>query len=148
MNRVLKELFPSDQIETLEFLHSEALSLTRQLRARRNSMGLNPVTVAEEAQMLVNRVRGKDDILGVAVGTRILRFGAGTVWGLDPSADRPDLERTIAWVDRVIQNIEEVLETIDRKRILWWTLVAALTAALAAIFSFLTLLWDVVRTLW
>ena len=147
MKRFWSELFPGDLIDTLEFMHLEALDLMRRLRARRNQMHLDPIDyLRDEAQTFFQRVREKDDILTVARGTRILRFGAGEVWGLDPSAERPKLEETIAWVDRVIENIEDVLDTIDRKRILWWTLIAAATAATAAVFAFLTLIWDVFRT--
>lgn len=147
MKRFWGELFPGDLVEHLEFLHSEALDLMRRLRAKRNQMQLSPGdALRDEAQEFFKRVRDKDDILTVARGTRILRFGAGEVWGLDPSADRPSLENSIAWVDRVIQNIEEVLDTIDRKRILWWTLIAAGAAAIVASLAFFTLLLDVVRT--
>lgn len=99
-------------------------------------MGLNPIDeLKERARDLFNRIRSRDDVLTVARGTRILRFGAGEVWGIDPSAQDAQLEDTIAWMDRVIENIEQVLDVIDRKRVLWWTAIAAGFAAVAAIFA-------------
>lgn len=141
MRRFWRELFPGNLVTVLEELHTEALALMRRLRARRNPMELQPVQeLAEEARQFFNRVRERDDVLTVARGTRILRHGAGQVWGIDPSARQPNLEDTVAWMDRVIENIEHVLDVIDRKRILWWTLTAAVAAAIAAMFAFLALL--------
>jgi hypothetical protein len=141
MKRIWRELFPGNLVTVLEELHVEALSLMRRLRARRNPMDLQPVQeLAEEAQRFFNHVRERDGVLTVARGTRVLRFGAGQVWGIDPSARGPSLEDTISWMDRVIENLEHVLDVIDRKRILWWTLIAAVAAAIAALFALLSLL--------
>jgi hypothetical protein len=136
MRRFWSELFPGRLLEVLEELHTEALELMRELRARRNPMQLNPVDeLALRAQKLFAKIRSRDDVLTVARGTRILRLGAGEVWGIDPSVQTPKLEDTIAWMDRVIENMEHVMDVIDRKRVLWWTAIAAGFAAIAAIFA-------------
>jgi hypothetical protein len=147
MKRIWKEMFPHVLDEQLEFLHDEALELARRLKARRNEMQLNPhEELAKEVQSLFKRVRDKDDLIGVTRGTRILRHRAGEVYGLDPSARHANIEEAAAWVDLVVENIEHVMDVLDRRRILWWTLVTAVAAAIAAAFAFFALVFDVTKT--
>jgi hypothetical protein len=120
----------------LEFLREHVLDLARALRARRlRGLAIIDADLALNAQQLVNRVREKDDVLGVTRGTRLIRHRAGLVHGIDPPAHAPDLEATVAWLDRVVENIEHELDVIDRGRVLWLTVFAAALAAVAALFS-------------
>jgi hypothetical protein len=47
----------------------------------------------------------------------------------------------------VVENIEHEIDVIDRNRILWLTAVAAIAAAIAAVFGFFTLVFDVSKSL-
>src|ERR1700730_14098195 len=119
MRTSIREVFDSDLIDNLEFLQKEAIERGRTLRAKRNAMRLN----------------------------RILRHRAGEVYGLDPSAaGDPNLEQAIDWFDVVVENIEHELDVIERRQILWLTLTTAVAAAVAAMFAFFALLFDVGKT--
>lgn len=148
MHLRIREVFDRDLVENLEFLREEAIELGRSLRARRNQMRLNPIDfIKDTVQKFFSRVRAKDDLLGVARVTRILRHRAGEVFGLDPSAGDAKLEPAISWFDTAVENIEHELDQIDRKRVLWMTPASTIAAALAAIFSAIAIviaLWSLV----
>lgn len=145
LQKMWTEMFPDDLEEQLEFLHEEALKLGRALRARRNEMILSPEDfLAISVQTYFNRVREKDDIIGVHTGTRILRHGAGEVYGLDRSARHGDIEKAAEWTDRVVENIEDLLVIIDRKRARWMNLCSTISAASAAILAFVGVVIGVV----
>jgi hypothetical protein len=130
-----RELLPGDVEDTLEFLRDAALHLARVLRSER-PIHETPDTVADverRTREFFARVREKDDVLGVPRGTRILRHGAKLVPALDNIWGDSTLEASIAWLDRVVENIEHELDVIDRRRILWMTLAAAVFAALAVL---------------
>src|SRR5262245_41899055 len=100
-----RELFAGDLIDHLESFQISALQLGRELRAKRSQMGLVDMDgLANSVRGLFQLIRNKDSYIGEARATRILRYRAKPVWGLDPSADRPDLENAIAWVDTVQEN--------------------------------------------
>src|SRR6266480_4781635 len=142
-----RELWQSDAKENLEFFHKEALELARDLRARRDeSARVDMDRLANDVQTFFNRIREKDELLGMVRGTRLLRHGALPVYGLDKSARVVDLEAAIAWLDKVVENIEHELDVIERRRILWLTAAAAVGAAIAAIFGFFTLVLDVFKS--
>jgi hypothetical protein len=141
-------VFPGNLKKTLILLHEEAITLMREVRASRNEMHLNPDEfLRDKAQQFFMRVRGKDDLVGVHRVTRILRLGAGEVWGLDKSVKSPDIEQTVLWLDRAILNIEDAIEQIERRQMLWLTVFAAAFAGVAALLSFLGLIVDLVRSL-
>jgi tetrahydromethanopterin S-methyltransferase subunit F len=130
-----RELLPGDVEETLEFFREEALQLARVLRSER-PVHVTPATiesVERRTREFFARVRSKDDVLGVARGTRILRHGAVVVSALDNIGGDAPLEASISWLDRVVENIEQELDVIDRKRILWLTVGSAAMAALAVV---------------
>ena len=125
-------MFPGDLEDQLEFLHEAALELGRRTRARRNWGGLNPEDeLAKDVQQFFVRVREKDDLIGVHRGTRILRFDADPVFGLDPSAQRGTVENAAEWIDLVVSNIETIIDVIDRKRAMWFTFAGTILAAIA-----------------
>jgi len=143
-----RELWRPDVTQNLEFLHEKALELSRELRARRDEHGLlDEGRLKLDVENFFNRVREKDDIIGSVRGTRLPRRGATPVFGIDPSARLPNLETAIEWLDKVVENIEHELDVIDRKRILWLTLIAAVSAAIAAVFAFFTLVVDLCKSL-
>ena len=90
MPRRYHELLTNDVSDTLEWLREHVLSEARELRAKRNWGGLTDEDDLKlRAQRLSQRVREKDDILGVSRGTRLLKHRADPVWGIDPSAIHP-----------------------------------------------------------
>jgi hypothetical protein len=125
------ELIPGDFEDTLEFLRTEALELAREFRAERPLGGLSDADVTRRTQEFFQRVRGKDDVLTITRGTRILRHGARVVPAIDNISVPSGIEASITWLDQVVENIEHELDVIDRKRILWLTVAAAVFAALA-----------------
>jgi hypothetical protein len=142
-----RELWEPDAKENLEFFHKEALELARVLRARRDEHGrLDENQLKHDMRTFFNRIREKEDLIGVVRATRLLRHGAMPVFGIDLSARIPNLETAIAWLDKVVENIEHELDVIDRKRILWLTAGAAVGAAIAAIFGFFTLVLDLFKS--
>lgn len=138
----------SDLVANLKFLEGEAIECARRLRAQRNLMQLNPMDLIKNtAREFFNRVDEKTDLLGQIRRNRILRHRALEVYGLDPSvADNPQLEPAITWFDGVTENIEYELDAIERRRILWTTVAAAVAAAIAAGLSFATILFDFIKT--
>jgi len=148
MRTSIREVFDSDLIDNLEFLQKEAIERGRTLRAKRNAMRLNPMDfIKDTAQGFFTRTESKKDILGEVRRNRILRHRAGEVYGLDPSAaGDPNLEQAIDWFDVVVENIEHELDVIERRQILWLTLTTAVAAAVAAMFAFFALLFDVGKT--
>jgi hypothetical protein len=142
-----RELWEPDAKENLEFFHKEALELARVLRARRDEHGrLDENQLKHDMRTFFNRIREKEDLIGVVRGTRLPRHGALPVFGIDLSARIPNLETAIAWLDKVVENIEHELDVIDCKRILWLTAGAAVGAAIAAIFGFFTLVLDLFKS--
>ena len=131
-----RELFAGDLIDHLEHFQVVATELGRELRAKRNQMGLvNMDGLASSVRGLFQLIRNKEDFIGKTRATRVLRHGAKPVFGLDPSADRPDLEQAIIWVDTVEENIATELQNVDAKRILWITAFSAFCSAIAAVFG-------------
>jgi len=136
MKARFSELLPGDVEDNLEFLRDEGLELARRFRAERPmemAPGFDSSSVALRVQQFFQRVREKDDLLTVARGTRILRHGAGIVFPIDNINLGSPLEASIAWLDRVVENIEHELDVIDRKRVLWMTVAAAVFSALAVV---------------
>jgi hypothetical protein len=144
----VRELFVGDLIDHLESFQIAAIELGRELRARRNKMGLvNTDGLATSVQELFQLIRSKDSYIGTTRATRILRHRAKPVWGLDPSADRPDLENAIAWVDTVEENLDRELQLVDSKRVLWMTLFSAVCAAVAAVFAVIAVILGILTLL-
>jgi hypothetical protein len=135
MRNRFRDLWLGDVEDTLEFLRDVGLELAREFRAERPSGDAfeNIAKIKRRTQEFFVRVRSKDDIFGVARGTRILRHGAKVVPAIDNIGMGAELEASIEWLDQVVENIEHELNAIDQKRILWMTVAAAVFAALAVV---------------
>jgi len=131
-------------LETLEFLREEAIRVAREIRGTRNNLGMRNSSAFKWAQELTVRIRDRDGVLGVARCTRIRRHGAESVWGLDPDAQIPDIEAAARWVDTVVENIENELAIIDRRRNLYLTFCCTVAALAAAVLAFVGIVIGVV----
>jgi hypothetical protein len=144
-----RDLWDQDAYANLKFLHEEAVTFAWDLRARRQAQGIVEADrLLKDVRHFFQHVREKNEIIGFVRATRILRHGAMPIRGIDSSAYKDiDLEAAIAWADQVVQNIEHEVDVIERKHILWLTAIAAIAAAIAAVFGFFTLVFDVSKSL-
>jgi hypothetical protein len=130
-----KDLFPGDLLDHLEEYHVEAIRIGREIKAQRGLVTPNFNHVTKLTTTFFQKIIQKDDFLGLPRATRIVRFGAPPVAGLDSATVFVDLEDSIKWIDQVQTNIEYELAVIDSKRVLWMTLFSAVAAGCAAVLS-------------
>jgi hypothetical protein len=126
-----RELVTRDVTDTLEALREEILKQGNNLRTMRApGSAVNMDDLKTRANTVFKMVEGKGEMLGLPRRIRLLRHRARPVFGIDPSA-ATEIEPTIAWFDQIVENIESELDLIDRKRVMWLTLGAALLSAVA-----------------
>jgi hypothetical protein len=130
-----RELVTKDVTDTLETLREEILNQGNHLRAKREpGSSVNMDDLKACANTVFRMIEQKGDVLGLPRRIRLLRHRARPVFGIDPSA-ATEIEPTIAWFDQIVENIESELDLIDRKRVMWLTLAAAVLSAVAVLLA-------------
>jgi len=133
-----KELLPgSDAVCNLEALLEEALMLPEffdQLESDWNG----PVGNASHAEKRLREFRGRvierSQFIGRVAAARILRETIPPVHILGSYPDRRvAFDPLRAWINGIISNIERELETIERRRMMFLALAAAVISLLATV---------------
>lgn len=130
-----RELLTNEVVGVLERIRDEILQESNDLRAQETRPGfLNPTDLEARAKKIFNRVEGEKNVLSLPRRIRLLRHRAVRVYGIDPGGVL-DTAPTLEWFAQIVENIESELDSIDRKRVMWLTLMATALALLAVVLA-------------